>query len=335
MKVINARNVHEALPLAMKLLHSEGSEQNSRNGKVLSMGPVATVYHVPEERVILHPWRDANPFFHFYESLWMLAGRNDVRPLTRYVKRMASFSDDGETFSAAYGWRWGNQLPIIIETLKANHNDRRCVLQMWDRRYDLGSASKDVACNVAATFQISGGRLEMVVFCRSNDIIWGCYGANAVHFSMLMEYVARNIGVPMGTYTQVSVNWHAYRETFDPIIADALAEVNQENENPYSSIVLFPLMSTDRESWDKDVRAFVTVDGRAPRGTFADPFFHDVALPIVHAHDIYKDNDEDRFLAAIETLDHCKAADWREACIQWILRKQEKYIRAKDGGVTP
>src|SRR3990167_5345791 len=281
MKVINARNVHEALPLAMKLLHSEGSEQNSRNGKVLSMGPVATVYHVPEERVILHPWRDANPFFHFYESLWMLAGRNDVRPLTRYVKRMASFRDDG------------------------------------------------------ATFQISGGRLEMVVFCRSNDIIWGCYGANAVHFSMLMEYVARNVGVPMGTYTQVSVNWHAYRETFDPIIADALAEVNQENENPYSSIVLFPLMSTDRESWDKDVRAFVTVDGRAPRGTFADPFFHDVALPIVHAHDIYKDNDEDRFLAAIETLDHCKAADWREACIQWILRKQEKYIRAKDGGVTP
>jgi|SRR3990167_86083 len=329
MKVINARNVHEALPLAMKLLHSEGSEQNSRNGKVLSMGPVATVYHVPEERVILHPWRDANPFFHFYESLWMLAGRNDVRPLTRYVKRMASFSDDGETFSAAYGWRWGNQLPIIIETLKANHNDRRCVLQMWDRRYDLGSASKDVACNVAATFQISGGRLEMVVFCRSNDIIWGCYGANAVHFSMLMEYVARNVGVPMGTYTQVSVNWHAYRETFDPIVDDALDKVSP---NPYylRANRPFPLMSVSRELWDADVRRFVTADGRATVESFNDPFFNDVALPIVHAHDIYKDAiGEDRYLGALEMLDDCKALDWRRACMDWIERRRASWIHAQ------
>jgi len=50
----------------------------------------------------------------------------------------------------------------------------------------------------------------MVVFNRSNDMVWGCYGANAVHFSFLHEFIGRSTGLPLGTYTQVSVNLHAY-----------------------------------------------------------------------------------------------------------------------------
>ena len=47
--------------------------------------------------------------------------------------------------------------------------------------------------------KIKNGRLQMTVHCRSNDIIWGTYGANAVHFSILQEYVAARIGVDLGT----------------------------------------------------------------------------------------------------------------------------------------
>ncbi len=345
MRVIRARNVHQALPEALQILLFEGVERESRNGPVLQHPePVTTVYERPHERVMFHPWRDANPFFHFYESLWMLAGRNDVAPLTRYVKRMAEFSDNGSHFNAAYGERWrfnrGDQLTQIVKILRENKNDRRAVLQIWDSAEDLlredfmdhytvPYKGKDAACNLTATFQVrptkDGDALDMVVFCRSNDIIWGCYGANAVHFSFLHEYIARSVRVNIGTYSQVSVNWHAYRDVFDKMESQKVRSLN-----PYVSgdVAAYPIMSTTQAEWDEDVGNFVTADGCAPkvRGEYNDPFFSEVALPIVEAHDAFKDGEaHHRYEEALLHLKDCKATDWRRACEEWIQRRYDKW----------
>jgi hypothetical protein len=59
MKILQARNVHDALPHALKLLEQEGIETPSRNGPVLQAPwPVTTVYSHPCERVLFHPERD-------------------------------------------------------------------------------------------------------------------------------------------------------------------------------------------------------------------------------------------------------------------------------------
>lgn len=337
MHVIRTINVHQALPIAMRFLRRHGVKRSSRNGDVYQMAePVATVYEHPTERVLLHTWRDANPFFHFYESLWMLAGRNDVAPLTKYVKRMETFSDDGFTFNAAYGWRWrnahGDQLSQLINKLKSNHDDRRCVLSIWDPEVDLFKkfsglselyTGRDAACNLTVTFQIDEHeKLNMVVFCRSNDIIWGCYGANAVHFSFLQEYVARSVGVGVGTYTQISVNWHAYVDIFEKM------EANCEEwswSDPYATqgwkpVPLFE-SPADQPKWDQDCRRFVTGTGFLPANADRDdfcPFFRDVAWPIVEAHDLYKNGS---ISGALEAIAQCAADDWRVACIQWLTRR--------------
>jgi thymidylate synthase len=73
---------------------------------------------------------------------------------------------------------------------------------------------KDVPCNTNAFFRVTNGKLDMMVNCRSNDIFWGAYGANAVHFSFLQEYVASSIGVEVGRYWQNSFNFHAYVDRF-------------------------------------------------------------------------------------------------------------------------
>ncbi len=327
MHVLKVRNVHEALIEGLTLLRERGRPRQSRNGNVYQFdGPVATVYEKPDERVLFHPWRDANPFFHFYESLWMLAGRNDVASLTRFVKRMESFSDDGQVFNAAYGYRWRHatklnidQLKIIVAGLRANHDDRRQVLKIWAIKYDCGGTSKDVACNIAATFQISvDGAMDMVVFCRSNDIVWGAYGANAVHFSMLQEYVARAVGVPIGRYTQISVNFHAYEDIFEKMNAAENTCVD-----PYVSgqVASMPIMSVSQEEWDADVIEFTNHEGRAPTSNdFNDPFFKDVACPLVMAHDCYKDGD---WQAAIDIASIIPASDWRRACVQWLERRRK------------
>ena len=145
----------------------------------------------------------------------MLQGRKDLAPLAHFVKSMEDFSDDGETLWGAYGQRWRtyfhkDQLDSIIKILKTDPDDRRCVLQMWDANKDLGREGKDLPCNTNIYFKIRDEALQMTVCCRSNDMLWGTYGANAVHMSMLQEYMAEAIGVEIGTYYQISDSFHVY-----------------------------------------------------------------------------------------------------------------------------
>ncbi len=147
MRVIRARNVNGALNEGMHLLDECGVREDSRAGPVVvAPWPVTTIYERPCERVLFEPRRDANPFFHLMEGLWMLAGRQDAKFLNRYVR------DFGDRFAEptvmwqneneriihdAYGHRWRrafgyDQLDLIVKKLRANPQDRQCVLQMWD-----------------------------------------------------------------------------------------------------------------------------------------------------------------------------------------------------------
>ena len=72
-------NPNTALQDGLWLLKTSGILNDSRNGRVVQApGPVASVYRNPLERVVFSPLRDANPFFHLYEALWMLAGRKHI-----------------------------------------------------------------------------------------------------------------------------------------------------------------------------------------------------------------------------------------------------------------
>ena len=102
MQVIEVRNVHDALLRGLELLEVHGITRDSRNGPVReSECPVTTVYHRPQERVLFWEQRDANPFFHFMESLWMLGGRHDLDYVYQFNKGMKRYSDDGKTLWGA------------------------------------------------------------------------------------------------------------------------------------------------------------------------------------------------------------------------------------------
>ena len=106
MNTLKCRNVNDAFLRGMDLLDSSGHIEETRNGKVITVeDPVTTVYANPNERVLFDPDRDANPFFHFMEGLWMLAGFNDLATMEYYNKGMSRYSDDGETLWGAYGCR--------------------------------------------------------------------------------------------------------------------------------------------------------------------------------------------------------------------------------------
>lgn len=333
MHVINVRNVHDALPQALLDLEKLGVKRNSRNGAVIKFPtPVTTIYNKPLERVIFWEERDANPFFHLMESLWMLAGRRDVAFPAYYVSTMANYSDNGKDFHAAYGNRWRyhfgfDQLEIIAKGLIANPDDRRMVLGMWDPIADLGKEGKDFPCNLQAIFsRDEEGKLDMLVTNRSNDIIWGAYGANAVHFSYLMEFMALAIGCEVGKYYQMSNNFHVYENKLEPV-KHLSKEANRSAPglNPYDEgITHFPLIGKDTDivTWHGDLMMFMEYG--AVMG-FRDPFFRRVVTPIYKSYEIFKDKENpNRFIEAKKAIVSCKDTAWMTACWQWLDRREKK-----------
>ena len=219
MLVLHPYTPDEGLWLALDYLKDLAVITESRNGPVARFRqPVTTVWSEPINRIQWSPLRDANPLFSYLESIWMLAGQNDVATVAKLAAQMATYSDDGKTLWGAYGYRWRqhfecDQIALIIDELKANPTTRRCVLQMWDGYKDLEfatSGGKDAPCNSAIYFDPLDGVLNMTVSNRSNDIVWGAYGANIVHMSILHEYVASMVGMRVGTYYQMSNNLHLY-----------------------------------------------------------------------------------------------------------------------------
>lgn len=332
MKVVTARNVHEALWKGICLLAKEGEFRPSRNGEVLAYpGPVTTHYLKPAERVLFWEPRDANPFFHFMECLWMINGQDDVEWLAQYNSNMRQYSDDGIRFHGAYGYRWRehfakDQLAELVELLQNENDSRRAVIGIWDPIEDLNVNKKDIPCNLNIVFtrRRDPMQLDMTVFNRSNDIIWGAYGANAVHFSFLQEVMATMLGIQIGRYWQVSNDYHAYLEVFqknlpilfetnlvNPYLAYKDSETG-EKVQPHPIIHGLPQV----EKWFGDLEVFMT-EGNLMG--FRTQFFRRVVNPIYTAWECWKhEKDGSR---AMEALKECIAIDWKMACQQWLIRR--------------
>lgn len=340
MKVIRVRNVHEALYVGMRDIALEGVARDSRNGPVLQFPePVTTVYHSPLERVVFWNERDCNPFFHFFESLWMLAGRRDVAFLAQFVPRMAEFSDDGVNFHGAYGDRWrhswnADQLPMIIHHLRENRDDRRQVLSMWQGERDLfyQEKAKDLPCNLQAIFQVAvDGRLDMTVTNRSNDMIWGAYGANAVHFSYLHEFMSAAIGVPTGVYRQVSNNLHVYTE--NPVYAKTARILLDDPYQPYSrdsSLGHMPIqLAGGYQTFLDDIEAFLDRPDAPPMGLHI--WIRRVAIPMWRAWRAYGEKaNAHRWNNALEEVSTCGDLAWRRGVEEWIKRRHFASFRKVD-----
>lgn len=368
MIVLDVRNVHEALRRSIAEILPNAVPAETRNGRALvAPAPVVTVYRRPVERVLFGEARDANPFFHLVEALWMLNGSRDLATLERYVGQIRAYSDDGETLRGAYGARWRSwferdQLDFLIQQLQRNPMSRRAgVLTMWDPMtdpYAAASGDLDVPCNLIAHLNVSpsSGALDLTVFCRSNDAIWGAYGANAVHFSVLHEYVALAIGRPVGVYRQISVDLHYYdtaqlsrirADVADP--AGALAGLSRYERRDLFKVAPLPLFQHGIR-FNVEVRELLgrieDLDEAAPHSPsgLSEPLLRDVAWPMIVAHDLYKQgalqsDPEDRAEAATQargilaeaqrrqTEAHGVANDWLAAGLDWLWKRRQRALR--------
>jgi len=144
--------------------------------------------------ILASPRRNLNWRFAVAEWLWMIYGRNDLKVLTRHNKRMAEFSDDGETLAGAYGPPLKQQLTYIRYILKTAPTTRQAVLTIWHRN---PLASKDIPCTISMQFLRRNSFLHLIVNMRSSDV-WLGLPYDVFNFSMILNALAGETNATSG-----------------------------------------------------------------------------------------------------------------------------------------
>lgn len=314
---LDAYNIPDAYNKILWRIKAEGVREESRNGPVLTIvEPLLLSVASPNERVLTNETRNANPFFHVMEFIWMMSGSNDLRWVAQFNKRMMEYSDDGKTQHAAYGHRWRkhfgiDQILLARDALEIDPTSRRIVLGMWDPRADLGRQGKDLPCNTQVFLRTNDDRLDFTVINRSNDVVWGMLGANAVHMTMLHELLALSAGFELGNYRVFTNNAHFYLGNYDidKLVIDEDRDIYQRDK-----VATMPLLNGEEELEDFLNDCASLIMGVPEEITTL--WMRAVGYPIYQSW-------FDRSLIPTIT-----AEDWRLACQEWeqraALRRTER-----------
>jgi thymidylate synthase len=221
MMEITARNTSEALVKCLEAIVWHGATVDSRAGRTKEICGMSIVMEKPLERCLLLPKRNDNIFAKIAETLWVISGRNDIEWLSYYLPRAGEFSDDGRTWRGGYGPRLRGSFPKLpirpidplqeVVLLLQDHSTRRAVISLWDNHLDY-VASKDIPCNDTLHFMIRDDKLNLYVFQRSCDAIWGFSGINAFEWATLMQMVAFWTHTEVGTLNYSISSMHVYEQ---------------------------------------------------------------------------------------------------------------------------
>lgn len=275
----------ELLDLGIKR-EMHGFQANTASACYEIPEPVVVKIEDPTARQILIPERKWNRVLPYAESLWMILGSNDLDDLPgHFVKSVYNFSDDGHTWRGGYGPRIRrytgisnqyyrslnnkkissqedqakdsfvnvDQLQYVIETLRNEPTSRQALITIHDPAKDslLGLKTRDIPCTRSLHFMIVDGKLNLYVWMRSNDFIWGAQAVNIPNFTLMQQYVAKILNVPMGSYFHVVDNFHFYESSRE--LVETLAEIKMEDayemdklcHNDYNDCLRFGLDQLD------------------------------------------------------------------------------------------
>lgn len=207
----------------------------------------------PVSRVPFLTSRKINIVFHFAEALCYLWGRDDLEMMAYYAPQMRSYSMDGKTLrGSAYGTRLFGSSPDggrpafghVLDLIREDPATKRAVLTMFRPEELAIPGNLDVACVLAFQFFLRDGRLHAVCYMRANDADQGLL-SDVFSFTLLQEFAARQLGVPVGTYTHYAGSMHIADRDL-PRIRQVLGETRDSDQR--GPLFEFPAMPEDA-SW--------------------------------------------------------------------------------------
>lgn len=218
-------------------------------------------------RYVVMAHRHNNVFASIAESMWVIAGRNDLAYLSAYLTRAQEYSDDGTTWRAAYGprlrnWNGVDQVAEVLSILRADPSSRRAVMSIYDPGRDFVS-SRDIPCNNWLHFLIRDERLDLHVAARSTDVWWGFSGINAFEWTLLLEMMAYWLAKKPGHLVFFTSSMHLYQRHFEK----ALGLLKEPIEAPEARLgAPIAAFSTRWEGFPAELDEWMRVEARLRSG---------------------------------------------------------------------
>jgi thymidylate synthase len=287
------RNISFATIEGLAEIISTGEAIEVRGSRVQELRNKVTVLQRPLERCLFLPHRGNDIAATIAETVWVLAGRDDIGWLSTFLPRASEFSDDGVRWRGAYGprlrdWHGVDQIAQNLRVLREEQSTRRAVISLFDADRDF-APSKDIPCNNWLHWLIRDNRLHLNIAIRSNDIIWGFSGINSFEWSVLQEMMAHWLGMNVGDATYLASSFHLY----DRHRNRARKMIDSFNGvNCYDLGLSAPPFCTDFEDMQDAFEAFFVLEGQARQDpdkhiddqrNLADPFLS-VCLAILRIH---------------------------------------------------
>lgn len=122
-----------------------------------------------------------------------------------------------------------DQLRYVIEKFREDPTTREAAITIHDPNADNFDyqgepnykphllKTKDTPCTRSIHFMVVDGKMNCYVDMRSNDILWGFSAVNVFNFTLMQEYVAGIVGVPVGKYYHKADNLHVYENHFEVV----------------------------------------------------------------------------------------------------------------------
>jgi thymidylate synthase len=193
----------------------------------------------PTNRIIYNPVRKFSIFQVLGHFLWVMNGDNKLENVAYYNPKAAPLSDDGKTHRAAYGERLIhcggchstknglNQIEAVVAKLKEDPQTRRAIATIYDPNLDSTIMdTHDFPCTLGYQFLIRNGKLDMVCFMRSQNVLFVMPYDTFLN-TMLQEYVARRVGLEIGDYYHMGSSFHIFEK--DVKFAEAVIDSHVTN----------------------------------------------------------------------------------------------------------
>lgn len=188
----------------------------------------------------------------------------------------------------------------MIECFGKDVNTRRAVINIDDTIKDEFDSegrlkeTKDIPCTRLLHFikNAATGKLDLTVFMRSNDMLWGASAVNIFNFTFMQEYFAAILGMEIGNYYHVANNFHCYEDKRNML--EIIASVSNYADEPFTYNKTFSSLN----EFDTLIRALLEEERKMRNDNyqyrpdmFEDSFFHDWYSVLVQKN--LKDNVRD------------------------------------------
>lgn len=197
--------------------------QSERTGFATRAIPGVTYELYPAQGFPMLTVRKLFPKFFCAETVWFVAGHRHAGFLRQFTKGWDSFLEEDGTVETAYGYRWRHhfgrdQLVDLVEHLREEPSTRQGVVMMWDPSSDglRAPKKKNVPCPFTWTANIIGGKLNVHLIVRSNDMVLGNPN-DVADFALLQAMIAQELGVAVGKLTVSISHAHIYENQFEAV----------------------------------------------------------------------------------------------------------------------